>query len=123
MNVTHSDTDTRLNFGIRAGNVGNAFVLVPLADNTGDEQRTQYQAEAALKIVIPIAYKAASRYTLELFASDGTNTVPINVTVHLFNQSNSAPYFKLMPGDNTYQYTVREGEAQKLDGSLVSAWK
>jgi len=107
--------------GILNGNLRNAFTFTLLSSNSDDSTRTQYEAIGQLKVVAPLDYELTSVYTLVLFAFDSKNIARISVTVVLIPQNTKAPYFQLMPGFNSYQYTVTEEETRPvLDGRSVS---
>ncbi|UJR37810.1 hypothetical protein I4U23_030500 [Adineta vaga] len=114
LNITDEDIDAKLNVGILDGNIHNAFTFTIFSDNSDDEARSQYEAIVQLKIVAPLDYESISIYHLRLFAFDAKNRVDINVTVRLQVENTKAPYFKIMPGFNSYHYSVTENSSYKI---------
>ena len=123
LTITDTDFDTIIDFGILNGNTKNVFAFNLLSNNLAESSRTQYQAIGQLYVVGPLNYETTPNYTLVLFAFDTQNLATITVTIHLIPQNTKAPYFTLMPGFSSYQYSVNEGTAvSALYGPVVSCY-
>ncbi|CAF3869414.1 unnamed protein product [Adineta steineri] len=122
LTITDTDFDTIIDFGILSGNLRNVFEFNLLSNNLADSTRTQYQAIGQLSVVGPLSYERTPNYTLVLSAFDTLNLATVTVTVLLIPQNTKAPYFNLMPGFASYQYSVTEGTAVAiLDGPVIRA--
>ena len=108
LNITDDNVDTRLNVGILSGNINNAFKFSLASDNSNDEKSTHYEATADLIVVGQLDYKSIPQYSLKLFAFDSSNMVEIDVQITILPENTNAPYFKLMPGFDSYEYNVTE---------------
>ena len=108
LNITDDNVNTRLNVGILSGNINNAFKFSLASDNSNDEKSTRYEATADLIVVGQLDYKSIPQYSLKLFAFDSSNMVEIDVQITILPENTNAPYFKLMPGFDSYEYNVTE---------------